>query len=71
MRYKAVCTFESDTQAPKVYRTELGPGSASGVASKLIREAKKAYPGARWDSLCIILEKMEAPHAGSSDRTPE
>lgn len=58
MRYKAALTFESDTQAPKTYRTEIGPGSASAVVSRLVRLAIKAIPGARWSSLCIILEKI-------------
>jgi hypothetical protein len=59
MRFKGVLTFESNTQAPKVHRMDLEAGSASGAAPKLIRAARKAYPGARWESLCIILEKVE------------
>lgn len=63
MRVKVAVTFESDTLAPKTYRTEFIAAGAPTAVSRAIREAKKAYPGTRWDSLCILIEKSELPEA--------
>ncbi len=57
MRLQAALTFESKTQPPRTYRAEFTVPGALRAVSRLLREAKKHYPGTRWDSLSIILQK--------------
>ena len=58
MRFNGAITFESDSQPPRVYRTEIDLVNPARAASQLVREAKRAHPGIRWSSLCLTLEKI-------------
>lgn len=57
MRFNVSVTFESDTQAPKTFRGEIEGGGVSSALRKAFMRAKQVFKGARWDSLCIVLEK--------------
>ena len=68
MRYRASFSFESDTQPVRTYRGEIDAPGLPTAASQTIREAKKAYPGARWRSIVLVLEKLD--ESDESDAQP-
>ena len=63
MRVKATLTLESLTQAPRTCRMELDVPSPAKAASRVLRRAKQEFPGARWASLVIVLEKLDEAEA--------
>ena len=67
MRYKAALTFESNNGPPKVHREELDAASPQKAASTLLRGARRAHPGTRWDSLCLTLEKVYDSETATGD----
>ena len=59
-RFLASVTLESDTQAPRTHRSEISAASPQKAASTAIRGARRAFSGARWSSLVVVLQKVEA-----------
>ncbi len=60
MRFSVAVTFESDTQAPRTWRGEVEGAGIPSTISKSIRLAKTQYKGAKFDSLCVIVQKLRA-----------
>lgn len=51
-------TFERpETMAPQTVRGEVQAGGLQSAVSKAAREAKKARPGQRYDSVLVLVEK--------------
>lgn len=59
-RFMASVTLESDTQAPRTHRAEISASSPQKAASLAVRAARKEFSGARWSSLVVVLQKVEA-----------
>ncbi len=61
MRWIVAVTFESETQPPKTWRGEVVSAGAPSAMRQGLKAAKLAYKGAKWQSLCLILEKAHEP----------
>lgn len=59
-KHAVAVTFESDTQAPRTWRGEVEGAGIPSTISKALRLAKSQFKGARYDSLCIIVDKLRA-----------
>jgi len=54
-------TFENpDSGPPQTVRGTIQAGNAAYAASISVREAKKAMPRKRWESMVILLEPKQA-----------
>ena len=61
-RWTYAVTFESPlTRPPDTVRGSVEAGSAYRAASLAIREAKKARPRMRFDSLVVLIEREAQP----------
>lgn len=56
--FRAVCSFESDSVAVQTYRSEIVAPNARAAASRLLFEARRAYPGSRPRSIALVLEEI-------------
>ena len=70
MRYKGAITLESETQPPKTYREEFSTGTTLQAVSRLWKRTKKALSGARWNSLCLTLERIPGPDPNEPVKRP-
>lgn len=59
-RYRASVSFESDRLPVRTYRGEICVANARLGARRAVEAAQKAYRGASWRSLVIVLEKKKA-----------
>lgn len=60
MRYRASVSFEHDTQPVRTYRGEIAAPGLPTATSRALRTARGLYPGLRWRSVVIVLEKLDA-----------
>ena len=65
MKWKAAVTFESETQPPKTWRGEIESRGTASALGRALTQAKKAYPGAKWLSVSMFVEKLK--HASRAD----
>lgn len=71
MIYLAAVTFESNVAPPKTWRGEVEASGPNTAASRAVREAKKAFPGVRWASMSILLEKPKMEGADTDEPETE
>ena len=64
MRYKASISFEHDTLPVRTHRCEVEGLDGRPGARRAVEQAMQAFPGARWRSLVVVLEKL-----GESEET--
>jgi hypothetical protein len=67
MRFRYAVSFESDLQPVRTDRGELSVANASLGARRAVEAARRAFPGSRWRSLVVVLEKLDSPE----DEGPE
>jgi hypothetical protein len=53
-------SFEHDTAPVRTYRGEIAVANPRLGARRAIEAAQRAYPGARWRSVVVVLEKLGA-----------
>lgn len=57
--YRASVSFESDLQPVRTYRGEIAAVSPAAGARRAVERARKEFPGVRWRSIVVVLEKLE------------
>ena len=59
-QWRYAVTFEApESRPPVVVRGEIAAGGAQTAASRAIREARRAQPGVRYESLVVLLERIK------------
>jgi len=56
--FRASCSYESDSVQVQTYRSEIVAPNARRAASRLLFEARRAYPGSRPRSIVLVLEEI-------------
>jgi hypothetical protein len=59
VRYTFTVTFESDTMPCKTHRGTIDAPGVPTALTRALKAAKQAFPGARWRSMVVVLEKAE------------
>lgn len=59
MAFRVAVDLESDTQPVKTYQGNLLAANPLQMARTALRTAFRTYPGARWRSVVILLEKTD------------
>ncbi len=63
MTFTYAITLESATVPPRTARGTIVATGAGTAARRAFQDAKRKLPGARWNSLVIVLEKEDTPDA--------
>src|SRR4030095_10994552 len=58
MRLKAWFTFETESGPPQTWSGVINASRLHSGARLAINAAKQAFPGSRWSSVVIVLEKL-------------
>lgn len=61
MRCIVRVNFEVSVGPVKLATVEVEAGGLQTVVSRAIRLAKKQHKNARWTSVCILVERLDAP----------
>lgn len=67
MQLFASVTFEFDTAPMETYRGSFVAVKPQTVAHRAFRAACRAYPGRRWRSAVIVLEKLDPADPPTAD----
>jgi hypothetical protein len=57
MKAKFSATFEFDEEAPRTYKGEVQASGLSTMFRLAAKELQKAYPGSKWTSVVIVLDR--------------
>jgi hypothetical protein len=60
MRCTVRVNFESEKSGIKLATVEVEAGQLQTVVARAIRQAKKQHKGAQWNSVCILVERVDA-----------
>ena len=61
MVFRAYISLESENGPVKDYQGEVNAGRAPAAARRALESALDAYPGARWSSVVVVLERVGDP----------
>lgn len=66
MRFRASVSLESDLMPVRTHRVELIAPTAKNASRRALDATLKAFKGARWRSVCIVLEKLDEKEASEA-----
>lgn len=67
MKVKYAVTFEFNVQLPLTVRGEVEAGSPRTCAARAIDEAQEKHKGVRWNSMSILLERLDMESEKETD----
>jgi hypothetical protein len=62
-------TFEFPVNPPVTHRGTVEGASLRTIAKKAIQEAQKAYPGLKWSSISVLLDRYKYMKKNLDDPT--